>query len=104
MFSGIQEILVLVIIILLIFFIPRVLSRQQPSSQATPAVPRTRIRFTGRLRLAVVASFLWPLITAAYLQPWQLPNLSNYFFIGIGPVLLGWAVAWIFAGYRKKRH
>lgn len=104
MFSGIQEILVLVIIILLIFIAPRILTRQRPSSPAAPTVARFPIRVTGRLRLAVVATILWPLIIAAYLRPWHSAHLSAYLFLGLGPVLLGWAIAWVIAGFKKRRN
>ena len=104
MFSGIQEILVLVIIILLILFVPRILSRHRPSTPLTPTARPAPIRFTGRLRLALVASILWPLLTAAFFQPWHLSQLHAYLLIGPGPVLLGWAAVWIYAGYKKKQN
>jgi len=50
MFSGIQEILVLIIIILGILFLPRILNRggERHSAEANPAVV-----LTGRMRLAI---------------------------------------------------
>lgn len=104
MFSGIQEILVLVIIILLILFVPRILSRHRPSTPKPPAATAAPIRFTGRRRLALVASILWPLLMAAYFRPWQLSQLNAYLLIGPGPVLLGWAAAWIYAGFKKRQN
>ena len=50
MFSGIQEILVLVIIILGILFLPRILnrSRQQKAAERRPAAA-----LSGKMRLAI---------------------------------------------------
>ena len=102
MFSGIQEILVLVIIILIILVAPRILNRQQPSIPAASAAARTSLRFTGRLRLAIVVSILWPLISAAYFQPWQSEHLGTYLYCGPGPVIFGWGIAWVITGFKKK--
>ena len=68
MFSGIQEILVLIIIILGILFLPRILNRggEKPSGPVKPALV-----LTGRMRLGIAFSVLWPLLTAAYFQPWK---------------------------------
>jgi hypothetical protein len=104
MFSGIQEILVLVIIILLIFFIPRVLSRRQPEHSSAPGPPQRAFRFSGRLRAAIVVSIAWPLVIAAILQPWHLKHLSSFLYLGIAPVLLAWGVAWAAAGFGKKNN
>jgi hypothetical protein len=103
MFSGIQELLVLIIIILLIFFIPRVLSRQQPAQSSRPPVHRRAgLRLAGRLRVAIVASIAWPLVLAPILQPWQSNKLNVYLYLAIGPVLLGWAIAWVILGFKKR--
>ena len=66
MFSGIQEILVLVIIILGILFLPRILNRGQ---EQRPTVPRPAIVVSGKMRLAIAASVLWPAVMAAFMQP-----------------------------------
>lgn len=98
MFSGIQELLVLVIIVLGILFLPRILNR----GQARPAVAaKPLVVLTGRLRLAIAASVLWPAIIAAFLQPWK-QDLFPYLYFGLGPVALGWAVYWVFTGFKKK--
>jgi len=98
MFSGIQEILVLVIIILVIFFLPRILSRGQ-EKQVTPSEPR--IALSGKMRLAIAASAIWPAVVAAFMQPWK-ENLPRYIFIGAGPVAILWIAYWVFTGFRKR--
>ena len=98
MFSGIQEILVLVVIILGILFLPRILNRGQ---EKRPAVPRPAIVISGTMRVAISASVLWPVLMAAFMQPWE-KDLSRYLFIGIGPVALLWLIYWVFTGFRKK--
>ena len=95
--SGISEILVLVIIVLAIFFIPRMLAKPEAQRPAKPAV-----ELSGRLRLAIAASVIWPALIAAYLQPWQ-KDLVLFLYLGIGPVILGWGAFWIITGFRRSR-
>ena len=98
MFSGIQEILVLVIIILAIFFLPRILSRGQ-EKQVPSREPGTAL--SGKMRLAIAASALWPAVAAAFMQPWK-DNLPRYIYIGAGPVAIIWIAYWVFTGFRKR--
>jgi hypothetical protein len=98
MFSGIQEILVLVVIILGILFLPRILNRGQ---EKRPAVPRPIIVISGKMRLAIAVSFLWPAVMAAFMQPWG-KDLSRYLYLGVGPVALVWVIYWVLTGFRKK--
>ena len=98
MFSGIQEILVLVIIILGILFLPRILNRGQ---EKKPAVPRPAIVVSGKIRLAIAASVLWPAVMAAYIQPWE-KDLFRYLYLGVGPVAFIWIIYWVVTGFRKK--
>jgi hypothetical protein len=98
MFSGIQEILVLVIIILGILFLPRILNRGQ---EKRPDLPRPAMAISGTMRLAISASVLWPVVLAAFMQPWE-KDLVHYLFFGVGPVALLWLIYWVFNGFRKK--
>jgi hypothetical protein len=98
MFSGIQEILVLVIIVLGILFLPRVLNRGQ-EKQTTETHPT--VVLTGRMRLAIAASALWLAIIAAVMQPWE-QDLFPYLYLGPGPVAIGWILFWVLTGFRKK--
>jgi hypothetical protein len=98
MFSGIQEILVLVIIILAIFILPRILNRGQ-MKQAVEAKPV--VVLSGKMRLAVAASFLWPAVIAALVQPWK-GDLILFLYLGLGPVAVVWGSYWVITGFRKK--
>jgi len=98
MFSGIQEILVLVIIILGILFLPRILNRGQ---EKRPAVPRPAIVVSGKMRLAIAASVLWPAVMAAFIQPWE-KDLFRYLFLGVGPVAVIWIIYWVLTGFQKR--
>jgi len=97
MFSGIQEILVLVIIVLGILFLPRILNRGQ---EKRPAVPRPAIVISGKMRLAIAASVLWPAVMAVFMQPWE-KELFRYLYLGVGPVALIWILCWVLTGFRK---
>ena len=97
MFSGIQEILVLVIIVLGILFLPRILNRGQ---EKRPAVPRPAIVISGKMRLVIAASVLWPAVMAVFMQPWE-KELFRYLYLGVGPVALIWILCWVLTGFRK---
>ena len=98
MFSGIQEILVLVIIILGILFLPRILNR---GGEKQVAVIRPNIVLTGRMRLAIAASVIWPVFIAAFMQPWK-HDLINYLYLGPGPVAVVWIIYWVITGFKNK--
>ena len=98
MFSGIQEILVLLIIILGILFLPKIFNRGQ---EHRPTVLRPVIVVSGKMRLAIAASVLWPAVMAAYIQPWE-GDLSRYLYLGVGPVAFIWIIYWVVTGFRKK--
>jgi predicted Na+-dependent transporter len=98
MFSGIQEILVLVIIILAIFFLPRILSRgnEKPAAKTKPVAV-----LSGKMRSAIAATVLWPAVIAAFIQPWN-EDLILYLYLGVGPVAVIWIIYWVYIGFRKK--
>ena len=98
MFSGIQEILVLLAIIVGIIFLPRILNRGQENKVAAT---KPKVVLSGKMRLAIAASVLWPAVMAAYMQPWK-HDLFPFLYIGLGPVAVGWILYWIFTGFRKK--
>ena len=98
MFSGIQEILVLVIIILGILFLPRILNRS-PETQAPKAKPVFSL--SGRMRVALAASILWPALIAAFMQPWN-QDFITYLYVGPSPVLLLWILYWVITGFKKN--
>jgi len=98
MFSGIQEILVLVAIILGILFLPRILNRGQ---EKQPVSFKPAVALSGKMRLAVAVSVIWPAAAAAFLQPWE-NNLYSFLYIGLGPVAGFWIIYWVFTGFRRK--
>jgi hypothetical protein len=104
MLSGIQEILVIVLILLAILFIPRMMSPKRPQKPKPKAFqPLKRIKGLGvRWRIAIVVSLLWLLGAAVYCRPWQSP-VEMYLLLGVGPVILGWCVSWVVAGIRPRR-
>ena len=98
MFTGIQEILVLVAIILGILFLPRILNRGQAKASAESG---PQLVLSGKIRLTIGASIVWPAAAAAYMQPWK-NDLYMYLYIGIGPVVLVWIIFWIYIGFRNR--
>lgn len=103
MFSGIQEILLILLIIVAILFLPRLMPRKQSSSPSGTDARKMPSILSGRLRLAVVLSFIWLLLSAAYYEPWRLQNIRLFLYFGMGPVIFLWGGIWIFSGYNKNR-
>jgi hypothetical protein len=100
MFSGIQEILIIVLIISAIFLVPRMMN-PRPVPQKV-VLRRAPLKLSWSLRLAVILSILWPVACALYFKPWQ-QNLIPFATMGIGPVVVGWSLKWVLAGMRNKR-
>ena len=98
MISGIQEILVLVVIILGILFLPRILNRGQ-EKKALASKPTFEL--SGKMRLAVAGSIIWPAVIAALMQPWR-KDLFPSLYLGLGPVAVIWIIYWVVSGFRKK--
>ena len=99
MFSGIQEILVIVLIVSGIFLASRVM-KPRPAPQKI-VLRRPAIKFSWTLRMAIVLSILWPVAWALYFKPWQ-HAVIPFTMIGIGPVAVGWSVNWVVAGMKNK--
>jgi len=90
--SGFHEILLVAIILLAILFVPRMMPRK------IEHMPRQRALVISRnMRVAIVASVLYPAAAAAFFQPWRKDPIS-FLYIGLGPVVLGWLLFWVFKG------
>jgi hypothetical protein len=100
MFSGVQEVLLIVLIVSGLFLLPR-LMKPRPAPPSTN-LRRPAVRVTWPLRLAIVLSILWPTAWAFHLKPWQ-DTLIPFAVIGMGPVIVGWALSWVVAGMRNKQ-
>ena len=100
--SGFQEILVITLIVLAIFLVPRMRkpSPRSASAAARPAVCHPLLK--GRARLAIFLSLLWVGIATAYFQPWR-GGLMAFLYAGPGPVALCWGAFWVVRGFRKER-
>ncbi|MFQ5484363.1 MAG: hypothetical protein ACE5DO_03410 [Desulfobacterales bacterium] len=96
--SGFQEILLLVIIIMVIFYLPRVISRGKGKKQFEHV-----FTLSGKMRLAIATSVFWPLLMAVVIKPWQ-KNMPLFFYIGFGPVAFGWIMNWVLHGFRNSRN
>jgi hypothetical protein len=96
--SGLQEILVIVLIIVALWTVPRLMDRgreQRPSSFQ-------RHRLHGKTRLAILGSAVWVGGSGLIFNPLEGPYLP-FVLIGLCPVALGWGAAWVVRGYRKGR-
>ena len=102
MFTGTQEIFVLIIIVFIVFFLPRMLSRNQASRATQLTVSKAFSLLSGQMRLAVIVSVIWPVVVAGFIKPWE-KDLAIFLYIGIGPVMLGWSIWWVLVGFFKNK-
>jgi len=102
MLSGLQEILVIVVILLAILFIPRMMSPKRPP-EPKPFRPLGKIKKLGvRWRLAIVVSLLWLMGSVVYCRPWR-EGVEPYLLYGLGPVIVGWCLTWVVAGKKSGK-
>lgn len=87
----------LVAIAVAVVCIPRMTRRRRDVRSGHPGAP-----LSGKMRLAIAASVLWPALLAVSLKPWQ-EDIEMFLYLGFGPVVLGWLVYWVAAGFRKHR-
>ena len=95
-----QEILVLIVIALAIFALPRMMGGNR--SEPMPVRVVNRPALTGRMRLAILTTLFWILGSAAVLEPWQ-GDIQPFLFAGLAPAAVLWGAAWVWLGYRKYR-
>ncbi|OQY43328.1 MAG: hypothetical protein B6240_12685 [Desulfobacteraceae bacterium 4572_87] len=91
------EILVIIAIALAIFMLPRLTGKRVEEGDRRNI---SLSKMSGWLRLAIMASLLWPAGVAFFLKPWN-HHWSIFFYAGMGPVILLWGIFWVFTGFRK---
>jgi len=94
-----QELLVLIVIGLAIFYLPRMMGRRSTPSPGPAHRPPS---LTGRMRLAILITFLWVAAWALLLKPWE-ENLLPFVSFALGPAAALWGAAWGWVGYRRHR-
>jgi len=95
--SGIQEILLILLIVGALFIIPRMIQRPQ----AMPPVRPQPTPMSGKMRLAILTSAIWLGLAAAYFQPWR-NGWEIFACAGVGVVAVPWGVVWVIRGFRKR--
>ena len=93
---GFQEMLFVAAIILAIIFIPKMVSKR-----GAQRLVESKIHLSGLLRVAIAVSVIYPVLAAAYFQPWQKEPVL-FFYVGVGPVALGWILFWVATGFMRK--
>lgn len=96
---GLNEILLIVLIIGGLFILPRIMGRGR---ETMPVTERQPVEISGPMRLAIAASMLWLAAAALYLEPWK-GNTVLFLVLGPGPIVLAWAANWVRAGFKKSR-
>ncbi len=101
MLAGIQEIFTIIFIIICIFFIPRFFRHTNPqASYNRNRNIRAYLKLSGKMRIAIVCSFMLPIVMLFILKPWKGDDIILFLSFGILPVALGWALFWIKAGFK----
>ena len=94
--SGINEILVVLIVLLILFYLPkRAAGHRSEKSQGH------LVRLSGKMRLAIFGSAVWVAAIAHFFPPWQ-EKVSNFIYFGIGPLAVAWGIGWVVTGYRNR--
>ncbi len=93
---GFQEILIISLIVLGAIFLPRMAAKKP-----APRLIKPKNQFSGMLRTAIAVSIVYPMIVSAIMQPWRNAP-ETFFYIGFGPVLLGWLMFWVFIGFKNR--
>jgi hypothetical protein len=99
--SGIQEILLIILLILALVILPRIFSSSRTPVRARP-VRADRIVFSGKFRLAILISVLWLFGLSAVYAPWRGQWLA-FLYAGGGPLIAAWGLYWVVIGFRNRR-
>ena len=92
---GSNELFIIIAIFIVIFFlVPRM--KKGNVKKADRSLP-----ISGKMRLLILASIIWPALFAAILEPWK-GEMLTFVYMGLAPVLLGWGTAWVAAGFKKN--
>ena len=102
MFSGLQELLLIGLIIACLILLPRILQRGRQNSAGASSAARSGLHLPRSLRLAVVLSAIWLLVSIALFEPWRAYS-SLFLYIGIVPVAAAWGIIWIAYGRSRRR-
>ncbi|MDA3917610.1 MAG: hypothetical protein PF690_11635 [Deltaproteobacteria bacterium] len=97
--TGINEILVLVLLIACILILPRLFKKD--SAKKVSASKKIK-NLSAKIRFSIVLTLAYLIIAALYLKPWE-NNPIVYLSYGVVPVFLTWAIAWIVTGKKNKR-
>ena len=99
--SGLTEILLILLIVVVLFFLPRMVSRPATPLRKVPPQPLLK-KISGHWRLAILASVIWLAAMTLWLQPWA-GNQTLFVGVGAAPVVVGWGVWWVVSGFKQKR-
>ena len=94
-----MEILLIVVIVLGVFILPKLLRKQTENEHQRSF---RGVRLSGWKRLAIVASALWLALSACYLKP-KNDLWLFYLLMAAGPVVLAWGIFWVFSGFKKRK-
>lgn len=98
--AGINEILVLILIITGIIILPRVFRPQQTAGKKSIPLVQNLKRMSVKIRIAICLSLIYPFAAALYLKPWE-SGLNFFLLTGFLPVIIIWSVIWIISGIKN---
>ena len=91
---GIHEIVLIALVVLTLLVLSRSGNRRIPSAGKPRRIAGKRVNLSGKLRLALLATVLWPATAAAVFKPWA-GGGTLFLLIGILPVIALWGIGWV---------
>ncbi len=100
MLSGVKEILIIGLVLLGLFLIPRLTRRGGGTERRQPVGKSADRRDGGLIRLAVLLSGLWLALAFILLNPLK-GAVAPFLGAGILPIAAGWGLRWVWLGFKK---
>jgi hypothetical protein len=99
MLSGIKEILIIVIVLLALFFVPRLLRKRTTGPSKMQQAQDIKHSNAGLMRLGLFLSVSWIVLAFILLNPFSgswMPFVAG----GVLPVAIGWGIRWVALGFK----
>jgi len=101
MFSGFNEIALIVVIGAAVIFLPGLIAKRNKINPPRKIYPASLL-IPWQIRLVIFLAMVWLVGAALYFKPW-VNDPVLYLCIGIGPILVALGIGWVIHGYRSKK-
>ncbi len=101
MFSGFNELVLIVVIGAAVIFLPGLIAKRNKIKSPGKIHPQIYL-IPWQVRLVIILALVWLAGAALYFKPW-VNDPVLFLGIGIGPVVLALGIGWVIHGYRSKK-